>query len=273
MQKTIRRLALGLASAITLTAAQAGFELTGAKGGTGPIELYAPAQRSSTFDGCKQLFPGGRPIPLTVVSADWMPRGLCSDSFAVLYSGKSKTPLVVVERLSRQQIEDADEKRTNTFFPDPRLPAAERAYLDDYKGSGYDRGHMAPAGDAPTPNAMAQTFSLSNIAPQDATHNRRVWSKLESDTRKYARRAQGDVYVFTGPLFDKGHTTIGRNRVWVPTRIFKLVYDQATGRAWAHVLPNTPDAQIGAPMDYASFVRATGWELLPGIELRGASGR
>ena len=57
MQKTIRRLALGLASVITLTAAQAGFELTGAKGGTGPIELYAPAQRSSTFDGCKQLFP------------------------------------------------------------------------------------------------------------------------------------------------------------------------------------------------------------------------
>ena len=78
------------------------------------------------------------------------------------------------------------------------------------------------------------------------------------------------MFVFTGPLFDPGHTTIGRNKVWVPTRIFKLVYDQATGRAWAHVLPNTSDAQIGAPMDYASFVRATGWNLLPGIALRGS---
>jgi len=269
MKATICRLALCLVSAITITPATAGMIVTG----QGPINLYAPAQRSSTFDGCKDLFPGGRPIPLTTVSADWMPRGLCSDGFAVLYSGRSKTPLVVVERLNRQQVDDADEERTNRFYPDPRLPAAERAYLEDYKGSGYDRGHMAAAGNAPTPNAMAQTFALTNMVPQDPTHNRRVWSKLESDTRKYARRAQGDVYVFTGPLFDDGHQTIGRNKVWVPSRIFKLIYDQSTGRAWAHVLPNTADAQIGKPIDYPSFVRETSWELLPSIDTRSTATR
>lgn len=269
MKAAICRLALGLASAITITQAHAGFELTG----NGPISLYQAAQRSSTFDGCKNLFPGGRPIPLTTVSADWMPRGLCSDSFAVLYSGRSKTPLIVVERLNRQQVDDADEERTNKFFPDPRLPAAERAYLEDYKGSGYDRGHMAAAGNAPTPNAMAQSFALTNMVPQDPTHNRRVWSKLEADTRKYARRTNGDVYVFTGPLFDASHQTIGRNKVWVPSRIFKLIYDQTTGRAWAHVLPNTPDAQIGKPIDYPAFVRETGWDLLPGIDIRGTATR
>ena len=269
MKATICRLALCLASAITITPATAGMIVTG----NGPINLYAPAQRSSTFDGCRQLFPGGRPIQLTLVSADWLPRGLCSDNFAVLYSGRSKTPLVVVERLSRQQIDDADEKRTNEFFPDPRLPATERAYLDDYKGSGFDRGHMSAAGNAPTPNAMAQTFALSNMVPQNPTHNRRVWSKVEADTRKYARRATGDVFVFTGPLFDAGHETIGRNKVWVPTRIFKLVYDQATGRAWAHVLPNTAEARIGKPIDYPSFVRETGWELLPGIDTRSTATR
>lgn len=263
MKATIYRLALCLASAATIMPVTAGMVVTD----QGPINLYAPAQRSSTFDGCKQLFPGGKPIPLTVVSADWIPRGLCSDAFAVLYSGKSKTPLVVVERLNRQQIDDADEKRTNEFFADPRLPASERAYLDDYKGSGYDRGHMAPAGDAPTPTAMAQSFSLANMVPQDATHNRKVWRKVETDTRKYARRAQGDVFVFTGPLFDPGHETIGRNKVWVPTRIFKLVYDQATGRAWAHVLPNTSDARLGKPMDYAGFVKETGLDLLRGFQV------
>jgi hypothetical protein len=113
MTTTICRLALGLASAITLTQAHAGFELTG----SGPISLYQAAQRSSTFDGCKDLFPGGRPIPLTTVSADWMPRGLCSDSFAVLYSGRSKTPLVVVERLNRQQVPQ-DEKRMVVILPE-----------------------------------------------------------------------------------------------------------------------------------------------------------
>ncbi|WP_442764248.1 hypothetical protein [Malikia spinosa] len=100
MKATIYRLALCLASAATIMPVTAGMVVTD----QGPINLYAPAQRSSTFDDCKQLFPGGKPIPLTVVSADWIPRGLCSDAFAVLYSGKSKTPLVVVERLSRQQI-------------------------------------------------------------------------------------------------------------------------------------------------------------------------
>ena len=266
MEAMICRLVLCLASAATIMPVTAGMVITG----QGPIELYATAQRSSTFDGCKQLFPGGKPISLTVVSADWMPRGLCSDAFAVLYSGKSKTPLIVVERLNRQQIDDADEKRTNEFFPDPRLPTAERAYLDDYKGSGFDRGHMSAAGNAPTPNAMAQTFALSNIVPQDSTHNRKVWRKVETDARKYARRAQGGVFVFTGPLFDPGHATIGRNKVWVPTRIFKLVYDEATGRAWAHVLPNTADAQIGVPMDYAGFVRETGLDLLRGFQVSGS---
>jgi len=267
MKAAICRLGLCLVSATTLTPTTAGMIVTG----QGSINLYAPQQRSSTFDGCKELFPGGRPIPLTLVSADWMPRGLCSDSFAVLYSGRSKTPLVVVERLNRQQVDDADEQRTNQFFPDPRLPASERAYLDDYKGSGFDRGHMSAAGNAPTPNAMAQTFALSNMVPQNPTHNRRVWSKIEADTRKYTRRASGDVFVYTGPLFDPGHETIGRNRVWVPTRIYKLVYDQATQRAWAHVLPNSSEARIGRPMNYAGFVRETGLDLLKGVQISGTA--
>lgn len=265
MRTTICRLTLGLASAITIAQAHAGFELTG----NGPISLYQAAQRSSTFDSCQDLFPHRKALPLTIVSVDMLPRGLCSDRFAVLYSGKSKTPLIAVERLNREQVDDADEKRTNQFFPDPRLPAVERSYLEDYKDSGYDRGHMAAAGNAPTPNAMAQTFALSNMVPQDPTHNRKVWSKLESDTRKYAKRANGDVFVFTGPLFDASHQTIGRNKVWVPTRIFKLVYDQGTGRAWAHVLPNSSDAQIVKPIDYPTFVRETGLDLLKGSQISG----
>jgi endonuclease G len=57
------------------------------------------------------------------------------------------------------------------------------------------------------------------------------------------------------------------------TRIFKLVYDQSTGRAWANVLPNTSDARLGKPMDYASFVKETGWELLQGVQLSGSAGQ
>jgi endonuclease G len=129
--------------------------------------------------------------------------------------------------------------------------------------------HMAPAADMPTPNAMAQSFSLANMAPQAPTNNRGVWAKaVEKPTRQYVMRAQGDVYVFTGPVFSGAVTTIGRGRVWVPTYLFKLVYDPSAQRAWAYWVENTNDAQMAAPISYRELVRRVGFELLPGVPLK-----
>jgi endonuclease G len=218
------------------------------------------------FSACAQIFPSQVPLDIRTVNADWKPTALCANHFAVLYSALSKTPLVVVERLNRAQIGDAgNEPRTNLFYPDPRLPGGARAELSDYLGSGYDRGHQAPAGDEPDPTSMAQSFVLSNMVPQDPTNNRKIWAKIEKDVRKFVRRAQGEVFVFTGPLFVGERRTIGANKVWVPSHLFKLVYDEASGRSWAYILPNTADARIEAPMDYAAFVRQTGWSLLGNV--------
>lgn len=218
------------------------------------------------FSGCASLFPQKTPLNVASVSADWKPVALCSNHFAVLYSGLSKTPLVTFEKLNRAQIADAkDEQRTDQFFPDPRLPRGVRAELEDYRGTGQDRGHLAPAGDQPDPESMAQSFALSNMVPQDPTNNRKTWSKVEGDVRKFVRRAKGDVFVFSGPIFNAPRRTIGPNRVWVPSHLFKLVYDEASGRSWAYILPNTADARIEAPMDYESFVKATGWNLLSAV--------
>ncbi len=216
------------------------------------------------FAECAEQLPASAPLSAASVGRNWMPVTLCSTGFAVLYSGLSKTPIVTVERLSRQRLQSAAGlPRTDHFYADARLRAAYKAELSDYQASGYDRGHMAPAADQSTATGMAQSFALSNMVPQDPTNNRQVWSKLEADVRKYAKRASGNVFVYTGPLFE-GHTpTIGRNQVWVPSHLYKLVFDEQQQRAWAWVLPNQADVQLGAPMSYAQFVQRTGRNFLP----------
>lgn len=235
------------------------------------LALYSSAQQQPGFDACVDQFPQEQPLTLALVPASMEPLALCSDDFAVLYSQTSKTPLVVVERLNADRLVQAQgNERTDNFYADPRIARTKRADLADYRGQhpAVDRGHQSPAADAPTAQAMAQSFSLSNMVPQDPTNNRKIWNKIESDVRKFARRAKGDVFVFTGPLFDRDHDTVGRGQVWVPTQLFKLVYDVASGRAWAYVLPNTATA-IEAPMDYRAFLARTGLPLLKNEKVTG----
>ena len=211
------------------------------------------------FAACPQFFAQGIP---PVVETRPMQRALCYDAFAILHSGESKTPVLVAQRLNRASVADADEKRTNRFFPDARLRSTERATLEDYQGSGYDRGHMAPAGDMPTAKAMAQSFSLANMVPQAPAHNRGTWAtSVEATTRKYASRASGNVFVITGPVFSPSiaeSPSIGIGQVRVPKYLFKLVYDEDENRAWAYWHENSNDTKASAPISYEELEKKTG---------------
>ena len=219
----------------------------------------------TSFAQCPEFFANGQPPAL---ARRPQLRELCYEAFAVLHSGTTRTPLFVAQRLNRQSIEDADEKRAKRFFADARLPSGERAELEDYKNSGYSRGHMAPAGDMPTPSAMAQSFSLANVVPQNGQHNSGAWSKIEQDTRHYVRRAKGDVFVITGPVFPDDAPQIGANRVRVPAYLYKLVYDATTHRVWAHWQQNREGESVSRPISYGELVKRTGVEFLPGISVQ-----
>lgn len=231
---------------------------------TAPVAAKVDGYAQTRFADCPHFFPKQQP---PIVPSARALRELCFSAFAILHSGNTKTPVFVAQRLNRSMIQQTQHiKRNDRFYAESRLPQAERAQLDDYRNSGFSRGHMAPAGDMHTDEAMAQSFSLANMVPQIQQHNAGAWSKIESDTRKYILRASGDVYVFTGPVYSGAAQSIGAGRVAIPHYLFKLVYDTTTGRSWVHWHEHSATTRAGAPISYDEFVRRTGLHLLPHLQ-------
>ena len=226
--------------------------------------LWLPLSALALFDQCQDLFPAQQ-IPSTAQVG----RDLCFDDFAIYYSPSDKKPIYTIERLNSEQLQAPHPRRTNQFYEEARLPAHERALLSDYRGSGYDRGHNVPAGDMTTERGMAQSFSLANMMPQARQNNQGIWAKrVEEATRMYIKRAQGDVYVFTGSMGHAG--TIGKGKVTIPSHLYKLVYDPAKKLAWAYWVENTDDAQMSAPISYAELIQKTGIDFHLPIEVGGS---
>ena len=126
--------------------------------------------------------------------------------------------------------------RTNNFRVDNKVSTGS-ASLADYKGSGYDRGHLAPAGDMKRDKiSMSQSFLLSNISPQNASFNRGGWKKLESLVRAWAEN--NALYVTTAGVLENNLKTIGFNQVSVPNRFYKLIYNPKDQKMIAFLMPN-----------------------------------
>ncbi|MEK6828064.1 MAG: DNA/RNA non-specific endonuclease, partial [Nanoarchaeota archaeon] len=113
--------------------------------------------------------------------------------------------------------------RSDKFKADPDIPKGKRAELEDYKGSGFDRGHIAPSADMLRSQSINdESFLLSNMAPQDPSLNRGIWATLEDDVRNWAKKRKS-IWIIAGPILDNGHKTIGPNKVGVPQRFYKIV--------------------------------------------------
>ena len=131
--------------------------------------------------------------------------------------------------------------RSNRFTPDPY--ESESATNEDYKRSGFDKGHLAPAADMHwNPEAMRQSFYFTNISPQLPALNRGGWKYLENQVREWTRRYD-TLYVVTGPLFLKTLTYIGKNQIPVPSHFYKALLTRFDGR-WesiAFIMENKKD--------------------------------
>ena len=131
-----------------------------------------------------------------------------------------------------------DVERKDEFREDKSITTGS-ADLNDYKKSGYDRGHLIPAADLKwSTDAMSDSFYLSNMAPQDPTLNRGMWSSLEAITRQAAVDNEA-IYVVTGPVLTDGpYDTIGKNKVSVPNYFYKVFLTANGANAIGFILPN-----------------------------------
>ena len=115
-----------------------------------------------------------------------------------------------------------DDRERPYFIEDPKVKT-KSADWRNYKGSGFDRGHLCPAGDRRfSEYAYNETFYTSNISPQNREFNAGIWNRLEIQVRRWAKR-YGDLYVVTGGVLDNGLEEIGEEDVDVPKYFYKII--------------------------------------------------
>ena len=117
-------------------------------------------------------------------------------------------------------------KRTNNFKPDPYLAKTELPTTsNDYKYTGYDRGHLVPAADMKISlKAMNESFYMTNMAPQVPSFNRGIWKKLENQVRRIAK-VEKKIYVITGPIFNFKKKYLKKDKkLFIPKQFYKIIY-------------------------------------------------
>ena len=191
---------------------------------------------SVAWAACDEMVAWGMPQVRTTIESPV----LCRRMYVLEHNNIRHTAWWSAEKVvgSQQGIEQA---RVNAFKTDPDLPKEVASKPSDYAGSKFDQGHLAPVGDMHAdPEAMIESFYLSNIVPQAPANNRAGWRSLEGYVRAQAAK-KGVLFVITGPIYQGiGERTIGETKVAVPSHLYKIIYDPSTHNALTFVVPNIP---------------------------------
>lgn len=159
-------------------------------------------------------------------------------------------------------------KRTDRFMEDPSVKTGSASDID-YKGSGYDRGHLAPAADMSwSAESMFASFFYSNMSPQQPGFNRGIWKSLEELIRTWARQYNA-IQVVTGPVLEKDLPAIGFHRVRVPRYYYKVILwnnpskPRAIGFLMANESSKEPLSQFAVSVDQVE--KWTGIDFFSGL--------
>jgi endonuclease G len=185
--------------------------------------------------------------------------------FTLLYNEKHEQASWVAYELTKEET-NSMYRRTNKFRTDPKVKTGT-ARDSDYKASGYDRGHLAPAADMGCSQiTMAESFYFSNISPQVPEFNRGIWKQVEEKVRDWAIHNDG-VYIVTGPVLRDSLPTISTIHLSVPEYYYKVILDYRKPdiKGIGFIIPNKGSAL--PMMNYAvsidSVEKITGIDFFP----------
>ncbi len=157
---------------------------------------------------------------------DFLPNSTTGDiiiheNYMLSYNEVHEQAEWVAYKLDKSQLTYDDRKRPY-FIEDPKVKTKSADYRN-YKGSGYDRGHLCPAGDRRfSKYAYDETFYTSNISPQNNAFNAGIWNNLEKQVRYWTKK-YGSVYVITAGVLEDNLASIGDEDVSVPNYFYKIV--------------------------------------------------
>lgn len=204
-------------------------------------KMNRPNAHTSTSDGPKGPgeAPDVAPLSKAVFPTTNLGKIVEQDYYALSYVEEHEQPEWVAYTLTREHLYP-NTNRTNNFRPDPKVPRGS-ASDRDYRGSGYDRGHLVPAGDMTfSREAMSQTFYMSNMSPQVRNFNGGIWRELEESVRYWTKKFRR-LYIVTGPVLTEGiREKIGGNGISVPDQYYKVLLDldEPEIKAIGFLIPN-----------------------------------
>lgn len=144
------------------------------------------------------------------------------EGFTLSYNADYRIANWTAYELTSEKAKSNLAKRSEVFLADPVVKGIS-ATDNDYRRSGYDRGHLVPAGDMKwSKKAMDASFYYSNICPQNRELNNGIWHNLEKQCRRWTNKYD-KLLIITGPVIEKNMKRIGTNQIAVPNRFFKVI--------------------------------------------------
>ena len=145
------------------------------------------------------------------------------NGYSLSYNEPHEQAEWVAYELKKEHLSNTNFKRP--YFEIDNAVKTKAAHWQNYKQSGYDRGHLCPAADRKySKEAYDETFLTSNISPQRHNFNSGIWNTLEQKVRYWARKYDG-IFVVTGGVLKNNLQTIGEENVTVPNYFYKVLLD------------------------------------------------